>query len=389
MSLQHLPLPQINEAELQRLLSDGVRESRSIEYKREWRLNDNDDKKEFLADVASFANGDGGDLIYGIDAKDGIPVALVGLAGFAPEQEQLRVEQLAASWIDPRLAGLSLKPVPLAAGNIIFIIRVPRSWSAPHMVTFNGYDRFFSRNSAGKYQLDVNQLRDAFLQSARAADRIRDFRLERISRIAAREIGVKLNSGVVLVWHLLPISEWPGFSYDKVMAIQGSHLRPMGNVRGWGPQYNFDGMMIASTSNQGVVDSYVQMFRNGSLEAALIEPVVEGRKVIYPAFEHTLREGFLMYRQAFRVLGIDPPYYVALSLLNVGGFTTFPASNPFASLLSHGVIDRPHLLLPEVAVDSEATSLDAIVRPLFDLVWNACGYDRSPSFEADGKWITH
>ena len=111
MSLQHLPLPQINEAELQRLLSDGVRESRSIEYKREWRLNDNDDKKEFLADVASFANGDGGDLIYGIDAKDGIPVALVGLAGFAPEQEQLRVEQLAASWIDPRLAGLSLKPV--------------------------------------------------------------------------------------------------------------------------------------------------------------------------------------------------------------------------------------------------------------------------------------
>ena len=39
---------------------------KTIEYKAELHIDTGDDRKEFLADVTSFANSNGGDLIYGI-----------------------------------------------------------------------------------------------------------------------------------------------------------------------------------------------------------------------------------------------------------------------------------------------------------------------------------
>jgi hypothetical protein len=81
-----------------------------------------------------------------------------------------------------------------------------------------------------------------------------------------------------------------------------------------------------------------------------------------------------------------PAYYVALSLVNVAGFTMYIPPKLTLPLRSPQVIDRPHLLLPEIAVESVAAPVDTIVRPLLDLLWNACGYLRSPNFREDGTW---
>jgi hypothetical protein len=387
MSLQHLPLTEIKEADLQRLISDTVSEKRSIEYKRDWpRLTEPEGKREFLADIASFANAAGGDLIYGMEAINDVPVSLIGLADFTAGSEKLTVQNLLAAWIDPRIAGVDFHDVSLANGKTAFIIRVPRSWSPPHMVTFNGWNRFYSRHANGKYQLDVNELRTAFLQGARAVDRIRDFRLERINRIVGHEIGVTLPSPVCLVWHLMPLTQWSGFDYATVITKAASHLRPMGNIRGFGPQINLDGCMVRATDAQGVVVSYVQMFRDGCIEAVLTHSGMQEHQLIYPHAEGDLRWGLHQYRQALHTLGISAPYIVALSLLNVGGFAMYlPSHQPPGR--TPETIDRPHLLLPETVVESETTSVDAIARPLFDLVWNACGCLRSQNYDEVGKWI--
>ena len=63
MSLQNLPLAKVTETELQRLISEAVSENRSIEYKRDWPSTIDADKREFLADIASFANAGGGDIV--------------------------------------------------------------------------------------------------------------------------------------------------------------------------------------------------------------------------------------------------------------------------------------------------------------------------------------
>lgn len=46
-----------------------VPESRTLEYKRDLPdPKDRDSKREFLGDVTSFANAQGGDIVYGIEA---------------------------------------------------------------------------------------------------------------------------------------------------------------------------------------------------------------------------------------------------------------------------------------------------------------------------------
>jgi hypothetical protein len=55
------PLDEIGLEDLQRLLTNGVAESRSLEYKQVLPTGTDSDRKEFLVDVSSFANAIGGD----------------------------------------------------------------------------------------------------------------------------------------------------------------------------------------------------------------------------------------------------------------------------------------------------------------------------------------
>jgi hypothetical protein len=48
------------------LRTNGVAEGRQLDYKEQLPISSDDDKREFLGDVTSFANTAGGDLIYGV-----------------------------------------------------------------------------------------------------------------------------------------------------------------------------------------------------------------------------------------------------------------------------------------------------------------------------------
>ena len=62
MILDLKPLDTIREEDLYLLISDGIIEGKTIEYKRDSYGNTDDSKKEFLKDVSSFANTSGGFL---------------------------------------------------------------------------------------------------------------------------------------------------------------------------------------------------------------------------------------------------------------------------------------------------------------------------------------
>jgi len=66
----------ITEEDLQSLITNGVAEGRTIDYKRDLPGNSDGDKKEFLADVSSFANTGGGDLVFGMDEAGGLPTRI-------------------------------------------------------------------------------------------------------------------------------------------------------------------------------------------------------------------------------------------------------------------------------------------------------------------------
>jgi len=87
-------LDQITEKDLQTLIDNSVLERKTIEYKQLLPSNSDSDKKEFLADVSSFANASGGDLIFGIvqNKETGVPEKLEGLDIKNPDQEVLRLD---------------------------------------------------------------------------------------------------------------------------------------------------------------------------------------------------------------------------------------------------------------------------------------------------------
>ena len=65
------PVESIDAAALERLVANAVSESRTLEYKRELpNPKEKDSKREFLADVTSFANAQGGDLRHTSRARN-------------------------------------------------------------------------------------------------------------------------------------------------------------------------------------------------------------------------------------------------------------------------------------------------------------------------------
>jgi hypothetical protein len=236
----------IAEEDLQALIANSVLEGKTIEYKQSLPNKKDSEKKEFLADVSSFANASGGDLIHGIieDRETGLPKTLEGLAIDNVDQEILRLDSMIREGIEPRILGITIKPVNLSNSKIALIIRIPKSWISPHRVSFKGHDKFYSRSTNGKYPMDVGELRISFNLSETITEKIRRFREDRISNIFANETPVPFYDTAKIVLHLIPIISFnPAQSYDiDKIASNPQKMMPM-SCSGWNHSYNLDGFL--------------------------------------------------------------------------------------------------------------------------------------------------
>lgn len=173
------PFDKIDKSDIDDLIENEVAESKTIEYKESLPGNRESDKKEFLADVSSFANGSGGDLLYGVKEKregkgqsTGIPLAANGLNDVNEDQAVLRLEEIIREGVEPRIPGIQTKAIKGFPNGPVILSRIPKSWASPHMITFQRWSRFYSRTSNGKYPLDVSEIRSAFSLSESVGEKI-------------------------------------------------------------------------------------------------------------------------------------------------------------------------------------------------------------------------
>jgi len=378
------------EEDLQALKDNSVPEGRTIEYKQSLPSNLDSDKKEFLADVSSFANASGGDLIYGIvaDKKTGTPKSVEGLSIENIDQEISRLDNIIRNGIEPRIPSVSIQSIPLKNTKVALIIRVPKSWISPHRVTYKGRDKFYSRSSNGKYPLDVAELRVAFNLSETITERIRNFRLDRISKILANETPVPFYDNAKIVLHLIPIVSFnPAQSCDiDKIASQPRSMPPIYSGGG-NSRYNLDGFLIHSDDQERKSYSYVQLFRNGIIEAVeglLLEPH-EGQLIIPSVgYERELIKSFTKYLSVFKILSVEPPIFVFLTLLGVKGYS-MAVSDRFPFAKSH-TIDRDILPSPEIIIESYDVNAAKELKPCFDSIWNACGFPRDLYYNDADEW---
>jgi hypothetical protein len=391
MQLRNKPLENLVESDLQSLVDDEVREAKTVEYKRSLPGNSDAEKKEFLADVSSFANAAGGYLIYGVEEKEGIPTKITGFEDIDADAEILRLESTIRNGIDPKIPGISTKAVKVTSG-IAIVIHIPRSFALPHAVDYKGRWRFYSRNSAGKHPLDVAELRTAFALSESSAERLRSFRIERLSMIASGQTPVTLPDKTPrFVLHILPVSTFDSrVSVDlSTVNLSYDNLQPI-CARSWRQRHNFDGYLSYGELSEGEPYTYLQLFRTGGIEAveAHILTDYRGNNPSLPGefYEKELLDALARFISLQKQMGVVPPLVVMLSILGVSGYVMDVGDRWYEQRVRSQLIDRDDLLLPEALVESFEEDLAYIMKPIFDAVWNAAGWPHSMNYNEEGQW---
>jgi hypothetical protein len=313
MALLHIPLNQIDEARLQAIIAAGAAESRTIDYKRTSYGNAHADYSEFLADISSFANTSGGDLVLGMDATNGIPTAITPLT-VPIDPEILRLEQIARGGLQPRIANIVFQAVSIRGGGNVLMIRVPRSYNPPHRIIRQGSNRFWARSAAGKYEPDVNELRMLFNAGPQLAERIRNFRIDRIAKIAAGEAPVQLMDRGTVVLHIVPLSAFDVTSTIlPLRQIERSFntFVPIGSRMASGARITFEGVLKTSNADQQAAQhrAYLQVYRNGIVET--VDSTVTARSSgtpIISGLDDRLIYETMRSLNDLATVGVEPPY---------------------------------------------------------------------------------
>lgn len=385
------PLDNIQEADLQTLIDNQIAEGKTIEYKRELPGMADGEKIKLLRSVSSFANAEGGDLLYGVEAVDGIPQSIPGVGNINEDDLKLRLENICRDGIEPRLPKIEFRYIPNAQGRVL-LIRVSKSWVFPHRVKLGGHAHFYGRNSAGAFPLDVGELRTAFTLSESIAEKIRNFRLDRLSKLHAHDTPIPILIGCKLALHLIPLSAFS--SSDKIDVSQyHERLREFYPYAANGAQLwkiNLDGVLNYTNPGDGRSRAYTQVFRDGSVEAvAVFSPGEDGvKRILSKNTESYLIQCLRRYLGQLQGLDISPPFFLFLSFLGTTGYHFIVPVGP-GNAYGHETsqTDRDVLAFPEIAITDYGLAADQLLRPLFDMMWNAFGYPGSRNFNAAGNWV--
>jgi hypothetical protein len=387
-------ISEITPSDFQNLIDNEVPESKTIEYKQTLNLKTDSDRKEFLADVSSFANTSGGDLIYGIaENEKKLPYKFENIDIKNFDEIKLQIDSLIRDGIVPRINGIQMKEFKMTEAKLILLIRIPKSWNSPHQVVLKGSNKFYARASNGKYLMDIHDLKSAFLLSDTIAQKIREFIAERVLHIASGDSPLPLLPYGKIVLHLVPLSSFniPPPDILKFKSIITKIRALNGGSRS--PRYNLDGLIISSMASiEKGCDSYLQLFRNGIIETVnseLLYPYNENNLQIPVSdsinYEYSIIEILHEYMEFYKKLDVGLPIFLFLSLIDIKGYKIFPP-NYRSSFNPPTGINKNVITLPEVTISNLNDDLPHLLKPLFDIIWNSCGLERSLNYVESGKW---
>jgi hypothetical protein len=297
---------------------------------------------------------------------------------------------MARDGIRPPINGLDARAVKLDNGNLALVLRVPRSWNPPHQVTFQKTFRFYARDTNGKYQLDVDELRGVFTAASTIADRLRAFRADRLARIVSGDPPAPLQDGPKIILHLVPFSAFgAGSNFPLQDAAQRRTLFPTWNDRS--PQHlsiTFEGLL--ATSNRDAPPTaqraYTLVSRIGAIEA--ISTVHD--QLALPDLQAQIIKHALHYARSLASLGVTPPIAVFVSLVHARGLQLIHDYVPNGVVLEDlpsGHLTHDQFVFVETVYESlprDAREAAERLRSTLDHIANAAGLPTSPHFDDRG-----
>lgn len=384
-------LNELSEALLRQLCDDRCSESPTLDFKAILPERDDKGRAELLKDVCAFANSEGGDLVYGIRAKDGKAEAVVPIVGETFDAASLRLGQILES-VEPRLLGHGFREVPVLGGYVL-VLRVPASFENPHRFMVNKASRFVIRSGTHTSDMTYEQLRAAFGRTATLVQQAKALRQSRLEQIQRRDVWQPDPPGPVCVVHVLPLAAFanrirvdiPGLHDDGFMNFA---LREMSG--GVSRTTNLEGLVITPGRPWNHSGVYLQIFRVGVFEAAarMASKLDSEPKSIHgKSLASFIRNTTINIARNCGRLRIEGPAVYGISVVNVDCGLVVGARHGFS--ISEQTSPGP-FVVPDFVVDDLgqlAANPDGLVRDALDTIWQCFGEERCEAYSPDGKWL--
>jgi hypothetical protein len=374
------PVSELDMSDIQALVG-SVSESRYIDFKQSVVGRADADRKEFVADVTAFANAAGGHIVFGVvEGPDAVAVNIVGLIVADRDEEERRLSDMIRNGTEPRLSDFEFKWIDDPSGSSVLVLHVPRSWQSPHRVTLAGHNQFYIRNSRGKHPMNTDELRTAFTYGRALEENIARFREARTNMIRKQEAPIAVDAGPQMVVHGMPLVSFadpPAITFAPRELL----LSPLG-----GGGYNKSYALEGTVTHQPNSMAYTLHFRNG-----IVEGVMPARSSVKPTgyvpvtrLEMVLGEALGSYLRYWGTKSVRGPYVFAVSLLNVRNNKAIVSGwSDEAPAIRRDDLEFPSQVFNEADVGIGSTVL---LRPSFDLMWNAFGHPGSPNYDNSGQY---
>lgn len=391
-------LQDLMQHDLQNLVDQKEPESRTLDYKHSQTFpkGNEEAKTEFRKDITALANSAGGDLIVGISDDKGVPKELCGfdLGGQSAEQYKQTLLDVLQSRIKPRVQ-VTIHTLQLDTGKWVAVVRVPKSYAAPHQIEANTKDfQLWFRHDGSCQRMDIDEVRDAIARAVNFADRARRYREERVAQIKQGTTPVRLQPGAKTVLHLISSDAFGNRASLNLFSAEPSPYRGPGEDRfprycGGNMHYNLDGLVLSNRSfvrhEETVGNTYTLVSRSGTIEAVEAHQFEDNRVIPIEALMDYVVDAVTKYSRILAEAGAQPPFVVMLSLIGVGErFLYMPPMltswNPLKAL------DRADLFLPEVIVNDSEMDTAKVLHPVFDALWQAFNYRGCPFYDEAGAY---
>lgn len=363
------------------LISSEQLETEHLEYKREVPGNSDSNKKELLADICSFANSDGGFLIYGIgeDRASGKP-AIQPFGNLNAETN--RIEQIITTGITPRLISYKVKAItPQQNSDGIIIIKIEKSWIGPHMVSVEQVNKFWIRKQSGKFPMDYNEIKTSFLVSGKIEDRVREFCNSRELALHQQSTVRSIKNERSLMLHVVPLSTFSHRLADIQDLKNDNHLMMPLSQDSTSWRINLDGFSRSTVSDR--VESYVQVFWDFTHEFAdsfIMESYNKPNEVFIGRIGIAVSKALRISFENMERLNIHGPKVIILRLNGLKNVALVNTKNNYEAPRE---FDRARIVLPDI-LDADGDHLK-IAGQLMNSLANAAGYEKALLVE-NGVW---
>lgn len=390
MRLLRKPLQNITSDDILYLTDNQIQESIDLDYKKELPSNSLDDKKEFLADISSFANAFGGIIVYGIeelrDEKNqntGLPGEIVGLGTINMDREALRLGSMIRDGLDPHLNNVEFKDINVN-DKLVLLIGIPRSLFAPHMISFRGSGKFFSRHNSEKFKMDAREIKQSFLQTNEWENAANNFRIKRIIDVRSLKFIPNLETEGSYFVHIFPLGS------NRTEIELKKHTKLLNDLHpptcyAWNKRFNLDGFLVYGGHEK--CNSYIQYFRNGGVELYTTRLYDSGYEREPPRlYGNDVEKVTVRYIEKLFTflpeLRVGPPLIIYLSIMDLKNVGILEISRNSGIV---GKFDRDEILLPGLIVDNLDIDISELLHQNFDILWQAAGLSESPNYK-DGIW---